>query len=89
REALELAEKSKPDLILMDIYMKGMDGIAACAELKKNPKLASIPVVMCTALSLLKDINRAFAAGASDYITKPIDKKVLLEKIEKYILKKG
>ncbi|MEI8112488.1 MAG: hybrid sensor histidine kinase/response regulator [Bacteroidia bacterium] len=69
--ALEVAENEKPDLILLDIMMPGMDGYEVCRQLKLNPKLKDIPVIFISALNDTKDIINAFKSGGVDYITKP------------------
>lgn len=62
------------DLILMDITMPELDGIEACRRIKATPELQDIPVIMVTAHDEAKYLDEAFAAGAMDYITKPVDK---------------
>ena len=69
--ALQAAEKEKPDLILLDIMMPGMDGYEVCRRIKKNPDLIDIPVIFISALNDTKDIVKALASGGADYITKP------------------
>lgn len=86
-EAIEMAEKNKPDLILLDVAMPGKDGIATCFELKNNPKTSSIPIIMCTATSLGKEVDKAFNAGADGYIIKPIDPTRLKDKIVEILSK--
>lgn len=68
---LKLIQEQKPDLILLDIMLPGMDGFAACSKIKNDPVLKQIPVFMLTALTQTKDIEKAFECGADDYITKP------------------
>jgi signal transduction histidine kinase len=69
--ALQVAENEKPDLILLDIMMPGMDGYEVCRRLKMNPELKDIPVLFISALSETNDIVKAFLAGGVDYINKP------------------
>jgi PAS domain S-box-containing protein len=71
-EALEIAQESRPDLILMDVQMPGMDGIEACRQLRLNPGLAEIPVILVTGHD---DTTRlqGLEAGADDYLIKPFD----------------
>jgi len=64
--------KAAVDLVLMDILMPEIDGIDACARLKADPRLADLPVIMISTLSNAGTLHRAFAAGAVDYIAKPI-----------------
>ena len=69
--ALQAVEKEKPDLILLDIMMPGMDGYEVCHRLKENPDLREIPVIFISALNDTKDIIKALISGGADYITKP------------------
>ena len=70
-EALVTASDLKPDLILLDILMPGMDGFATCRRLKQNPETATIPVIFVTTLDQPEDKLEGFEAGAVDYVTKP------------------
>ena len=81
KEGLEKAASEKPDLILLDTNMPIMDGHQMLENLRQNPKLADIPVIMCTALCEAEDINKASAYGVADYVTKPFDFAALMEKI--------
>ncbi len=72
-QAIEIAQRERLDLILMDAMMPGMDGFEACRRIKANPELYHIPVVMVTALEQTRDRIRGLEAGADDFITKPID----------------
>jgi len=69
--ALQVAEKEKPDLILLDIMMPGLDGYEVCRRLKENSGLKDIPVIFISALSDTNDLVKAFESGGVDYITKP------------------
>ena len=71
--ALETARDIKPDLILLDIMMPGMDGYEVCRRLKEDPATRGIPVIFLTALTEVEDKAKGFEAGAADYITKPFD----------------
>ena len=74
REALtRLAAKPAPDIVLMDIMMPEMDGITAMQEIRKKPELRELPIIALTAKAMPDDQQRCIAAGANDYITKPID----------------
>jgi CheY-like chemotaxis protein len=70
-EAVSLARMLKPDLILMDIRLPGMDGLEATADLKHDPELAHIPVVAITADPSASMSDRAKAAGCTEFIAKP------------------
>ncbi|MBF0344991.1 MAG: diguanylate cyclase [Nitrospirae bacterium] len=70
------------ELILMDIMMPELDGIAACAKLKSNEHLKDIPVIMVSALTEVSSLQAAFNAGAVDYVTKPVNKTELLARIK-------
>jgi len=72
-EALELLQKHKPDLIILDLMMPGMNGYEVCEELKKDPKTSNIPVIILSAKSQLADKLEGMDCGAEDYITKPFD----------------
>ena len=69
------------DVILMDISMPEIDGIAACRRIKAATHLADIPILMVTASTETEDLERAFAAGALDFITKPLNKTELLARV--------
>ena len=69
---LTLALSDKPEIILMDIQLPGMDGLAATALLKKNPATAGIPVIALTAMAMKSDRDRSCLAGCDGYITKPL-----------------
>ncbi|UCG15907.1 MAG: response regulator [Phycisphaerales bacterium] len=76
--ALEQVARCKPDLILLDIMMPKMSGFEVCKQLKSNPQTRDIPVVMVTALNETADIERATECGTDDYITKPIERRALV-----------
>jgi two-component system cell cycle response regulator DivK len=69
---LTLARAEQPDLILMDIQLPGMDGLAATALLKKNPATAAIPIIALTAMAMKEDQEKTRAAGCDAYIAKPL-----------------
>lgn len=83
--ALELANEVKPDLILMDIIMPAMDGIAVCRKLKSQPVTADIPVIFITAVSDSREVVRGFEAGGQDYITKPFFSQELCARIKVHL----
>jgi hypothetical protein len=80
-EALRKARTIRPDAMTLDVMMREMDGWTVLASLKNDPELAEIPVIM---LTIVDDRNKGFALGATDYLTKPIDRKRLVELISRY-----
>ncbi len=82
-DGLEMAELLKPDLILMDINLPGMDGLKAMERLRANPKTAGIPVIALTAAATAEDAQKGRKAGFVDYITKPINVDHILESMKK------
>jgi len=81
-EAFSRAGAIKPDLILLDIVMPGMDGFAVCEELGRKGLLTDVPVIFLSARSDTADKVRGLGAGGSDYITKPFDKAEVLARVE-------
>ena len=79
---LTLAREGRPDLILMDIQLPGMDGLEATALLKADESTREIPVIALTALAMKGDEERILAAGCDGYIAKPIDYKNFLAAIK-------
>jgi DNA-binding response OmpR family regulator len=75
------AEEARPDLILLDVKMAGIDGFETCRRLKANPHTADIPVIFMTALTETEDKVRGLEAGAVDYVTKPLDAAELLARV--------
>ncbi|MFP8488242.1 response regulator [Gracilimonas sp. Q87] len=85
KEAIELAESKKPDLILMDIMMPGMDGFEAVHKIKSKNGLEDIPVIFLSALTETDDKIQAFEYGGVDYITKPFQKEETLARIDTHL----
>jgi CheY-like chemotaxis protein len=69
---LELARREKPDLILMDIQLPGLDGLEATRRMRADPELAAVPILALTAHAMRGEEERALAAGCDGFITKPI-----------------
>ncbi|HKY52372.1 MAG TPA: response regulator [Candidatus Limnocylindria bacterium] len=72
-QALAIAERENPDLILLDVMMPGIDGWETCRRLKKNEGTAGIPVIFVTAADQTEDVVKGFEAGGVDYIAKPVE----------------
>lgn len=85
RQALTIARKMKPDMILMDAIMPNMDGFEACRLLKSDPALASIPVIFMTGLTDTSDVVKGLEAGGVDYLTKPINPDELLARMRVHL----
>lgn len=84
-QALRLAAEHRPDLILLDIIMPDMDGLETCRLLRGMEATKITPIIMVTTRGEQKTMTAAYANGATDYVTKPIDHKELLEKVERCI----
>ncbi len=84
---LEQARRTLPSLILMDIQMPHMDGLETTRRLRADPSFRNVPIIALTALAMPGDRERCLAAGATDYITKPVSLKKLAEMIERYLLR--
>jgi len=83
---LTLARAELPDLILMDIQLPGMDGLAATALLKADPATAAIPVIALTAMAMKEDREKTAAAGCDGYIAKPLRYQELYAAIDELLL---
>jgi len=84
-EGLEGAARERPDLILMDIQLPGIDGYEVTRRIKANPDLRQIPIIAVTSFALSGDDKKAFAAGCDGYVTKPFSPRLLLAKIKEYL----
>lgn len=81
-EALEMIPRDRPDMVLLDIMMPGMDGYEVCRKIKGDPEIAYLPVVMLTSLGSKEDKIRGLEAGAEDFLTKPFQKVELVTRIK-------
>jgi len=79
RTGLEIARSQRPDLVLLDWMMPGMDGLAVLSELRNDERTKDIPVFMLTAKTMMTEVGRALYEGADDYITKPFEPRELGE----------
>ena len=85
-QAVSVAQADKPDLILMDLGMPGMDGWDATAHLKADPLTGHIPIIVLSAHAMPNHRHQALAAGGDDFDSKPVQFERLLEKIERLLL---
>ena len=89
REAMEKTKSFQPDLILLDVMMPKLSGFEVCEQIKKDPELSRIMVLMVTALNELGDIERAVNAGTNDFLSKPVNRVELLKRVENMLELKG
>jgi len=83
--ALKTIQADRPDLILLDIVMPGMDGYEVCAELKADKTTRDIPVIFISALKEIEDKMRAFSKGGVDYISKPFQAEEILARVKTHL----
>ncbi len=81
-------EKERPDLIILDIMLPGLNGLEVCKKIKKNPELAQIPIIIISAKSEELDVVLGLELGADDYVAKPFSLKVLFSRV-KAVLRRG
>jgi CheY-like chemotaxis protein len=71
--ALDQPQRTLPvDVIFLDVVMPGVDGIEACARIRRDPRYAEVPIVMSTSVNTMEGVDKAFEHGATDYLTKPL-----------------
>jgi DNA-binding response OmpR family regulator len=85
KQALTIAKRIRPDVVLLDAVMPGMDGFETCRQLKQNADLADIPVIFMTGLSDTDDIVRGLEVGGVDYLVKPINPTELLARMKVHL----
>ena len=78
---LKIVLRERPALVILDLMLPGMDGLAVCREIRRTPAVAATPIVMLTAKSTEEDIVRGLELGADDYVTKPFSKAVLIARV--------
>lgn len=88
-DALKLAETKKPDLIFLDLMLPGMDGLDVCKNIRRNPSIESIPIVMITAKGEELDKILGLELGADDYITKPFSVRELVARAKAILRRSG
>ncbi|WP_020677465.1 response regulator [Geopsychrobacter electrodiphilus] len=84
-ETLARIERVEPDILLLDFYMPGIDGDEVCATLRKNPRWQNLPIIMVTAAGKPEEVQRCLLSGCDDYITKPVNKQELREKVKRLL----
>ncbi len=84
-EGVAMAQTERPDLILMDIQLPGLDGYEATRRIKADPALRQIPIIAVTSYALSGDDAKAMAAGCDAYVTKPFSPRLLLAKVREYL----
>lgn len=87
QQALELARSEKPDLIILDVMMPIKNGFEVCADLRKIPETAALPVIILSGLGQVQEKIAGLKAGADEYVTKPIDPRELLTRVEMLLLR--
>ena len=85
QEAVELANSQQPDVILMDIQMPIVDGLEAIQLIRQKPQLVEVPIIVLTSLAMKGDRDRCLAAGATDYLSKPVKLKQLVTTIQQFV----
>jgi len=85
KQALTIARRIRPDMILLDAMMPSLDGFATCMELKKLSDLSAIPVIFMTGLSDTESVVKGLAAGGVDYLTKPINPEELVARMQVHL----
>ncbi len=82
---LDMVKSERPDLVLVDVNLPGMDGLAIASEMKNSPELASIPTIALTANAMHGDRERCLAAGCDAYIAKPIARQELFNALNRFL----
>ncbi len=85
KDALRIVDQEKPDIVLLDVMMPGMDGFEVCRRIRANPKSVHIPVIMVTALDQAKDRVAGIEAGADDFLTKPVSDLALFARVKSLV----
>ncbi len=89
KKGIELARSCRPQAILLDIQLPGMDGYAVAAALKQQDNLATVPIIAVTSYAMVGDREQILAAGATGYIEKPIDPETFVAEIARFLPKAG
>ena len=89
RQALDLIDRERPDLVLLDIDMPGLDGLTVVKKIREDASLADLPVVAVTAFAMPGDRERGMAAGFTAYLTKPMRAAILRRQVEQLLSARG
>src|SRR5215470_8300670 len=81
KEGLDLIETERPDLVLLDVMMPGLDGYEVCRKIRANPEYGILPVIMVTALDPTRERIKGLDAGADDFLTKPVNTAELVARV--------
>ncbi len=84
-DAVNQASRVLPDLVILDIELPGIDGYAVARALRKQPELASVPIIAVTSYAMVGDRERALQAGCTDYIEKPINADTFVKQVARYV----
>jgi CheY-like chemotaxis protein len=84
-EGVEMAERIRPDLVLMDIQLPGIDGYEATRRIRASPAAGKIPIIALTSYAMTGDRERALAAGCTGYVEKPLNPDTIMDEIQKYL----
>lgn len=87
--AFSILQHERISVIILDIYLKELDGFAICRQIKRNMLLDQIPIIMCSAMATKENVINAIRTGASDFLVKPFKREHLITKLAKYISKRG
>jgi CheY-like chemotaxis protein len=85
RQALDKIEREQPDLVLLDLMMPVLDGFAVLAQIKADPVLRDIPVIIISAANESRSVVKGIKQGAEDYLTKPVDENLLIQKLREFL----
>lgn len=85
REALNLMQQQRPDLVLLDVDMPGLDGLAVVKHIREDTSLADLPVVAVTAFAMEGDREKGMAAGFTEYLTKPVRAALLRQQVQQLL----
>jgi two-component system alkaline phosphatase synthesis response regulator PhoP len=88
-EGLKKAREDNPDLLILDVMLPGIDGFEICHSLRSEPETAGLPIIMFSAKGQESDKATGLKVGADEYLTKPVDREVLLNKVAAWLSAKG